>query len=179
MSSLHHGNRSRRRTLAVAAGMAALALSLSACSGDSDDADAAVDSATSAVASAADAATSAAASAAADATSAVSDVGDHDDHDDHDHEGHDHGDHDDDDHPDADREYLDSLRANGVTVHDDVDFLVRGHDACRDLEDGNSSDEVVAKYYEAHPEAPEDEGATVVEAAVGAFCPDYAPALNN
>ncbi len=176
MSSLHHGNRSRRRTLAVAAGMAALALSLSACSGDSDDADAAVDSATSAVASAADAATSAAASAAADATSAVSDVGDHDDHD---HEGHDHGDHDDDDHPDADREYLDSLRANGVTVHDDVDFLVRGHDACRDLEDGNSSDEVVAKYYEAHPEAPEDEGATVVEAAVGAFCPDYAPALNN
>lgn len=157
MSSLHHGNRSRRRTLAVAAGMAALALSLSACSGDSDDADAAVDS----------------------ATSAVSDVGDHDDHDDHDHEGHDHGDHDDDDHPDADREYLDSLRANGVTVHDDVDFLVRGHDACRDLEDGNSSDEVVAKYYEAHPEAPEDEGATVVEAAVGAFCPDYAPALNN
>ena len=176
MSPLHHGNRSRRRTLAVAAGMAALALSLSACSGDSDDADAAVDSATSAVASAADAATSAAASAAADATSAVSDVGDHDDHD---HEGHDHGDHDDDDHPDADREYLDSLRANGVTVHDDVDFLVRGHDACRDLEDGNSSDEVVAKYYEAHPEAPEDEGATVVEAAVGAFCPDYAPALNN
>lgn len=176
MSSLHHGNRSRRRTLAVAAGMAALALSLSACSGDSDDADAAVDSATSAVASAADEATSAAASAAADATSAVSDVGDHDDHD---HEGHDHGDHDDDDHPDADREYLDSLRANGVTVHDDVDFLVRGHDACRDLEDGNSSDEVVAKYYEAHPEAPEDEGATVVEAAVGAFCPDYAPALNN
>lgn len=157
MSSLHHGNRSRRRTLAVAAGMAALALSLSACSGDSDDADAAVDS----------------------ATSAVSDVGDHDDHDDHDHEGHDHGDHDDDDHPDADSEYLDSLRANGVTVHDDVDFLVRGHDACRDLEDGNSSDEVVAKYYEAHPEAPEDEGATVVEAAVGAFCPDYAPALNN
>ena len=176
MSSLHHGNRSRRRTLAVAAGMAALALSLSACSGDSDDADAAVDSATSAVASAADEATSAAASAAADATSAVSDVGDHDDHD---HEGHDHGDHDDDDHPDADREYLDSLRANGVTIHDDVDFLVRGHDACRDLEDGNSSDEVVAKYYEAHPEAPEDEGATVVEAAVGAFCPDYAPALNN
>ena len=176
MSSLHHGNRTRRRTLAVAAGMAALALSLSACSGDSDDADAAVDSATSAVASAADEATSAAASAAADATSAVSDVGDHDDHD---HEGHDHGDHDDDDHPDADREYLDSLRANGVTVHDDVDFLVRGHDACRDLEDGNSSDEVVAKYYEAHPEAPEDEGATVVEAAVGAFCPDYAPALNN
>ena len=176
MSPLHHGNRSRRRTLAVAAGMAALALSLSACSGDSDDADAAVDSATSAVASAADEATSAAASAAADATSAVSDVGDHDDHD---HEGHDHGDHDDDDHPDADREYLDSLRANGVTVHDDVDFLVRGHDACRDLEDGNSSDEVVAKYYEAHPEAPEDEGATVVEAAVGAFCPDYAPALNN
>ena len=176
MPSLHHGNRSRRRTLAVAAGMAALALSLSACSGGSDDADAAVDSATSAVASAADAATSAAASAAADATSAVSDVGDHDDHD---HEGHDHGDHDDDDHPDADREYLDSLRANGVTVHDDVDFLVRGHDACRDLEDGNSSDEVVAKYYEAHPEAPEDEGATVVEAAVGAFCPDYAPALNN
>lgn len=168
MSPLHHGNRSRRRTLAAAAGMAALALSLSACSGNSDDADAAVDSAT-----------SAAASAAADATSAVSDVGDHDDHDDHDHEGHDHGDHDNDDHPDADREYLDSLRANGVTVHDDVDFLVRGHDACRDLEDGNSSDEVVAKYYEAHPEAPEDEGATVVEAAVGAFCPDYAPALNN
>lgn len=156
--------RTRRRAMAAASGFAALALALSACGGD-DSADDAVADATSAVASAATEATSAVGSAAAEATSAVADDHHRDDHDDG--------------HTDADRAYLDEIRAGGVDVHDDADFIIRGHDACRDLEDGNSSDEVVAKYYEAHPEAPEDEGATVVEAAVGAFCPDYAPALNN
>ncbi|MGX1857253.1 DUF732 domain-containing protein [Dietzia sp. NPDC055340] len=168
-----HAHRTRRRAMVAASGLAALALTLSACSGD-DTADDTVADATSAVASAATEATSAVGSAAAEATSAVGEAGDGDDH-----EGHDHGDHDGDDHPDKDREYLDALRDNGVTVHDDVDFLVRGHDACRDLEDGESADVVIASYYEAHPEAPENEGATVLEAAVNAFCPDYAPALNN
>lgn len=168
-----HAHRTRRRAMAAASGLAALALTLSACGGD-DTADDTVADATSAVASAATEATSAVGSAAAEATSAVGEAGGGDDHD-----GHDHGDHDGDDHPDKDREYLDALRDNGVTVHDDVDFLVRGHDACRDLEDGESADVVIASYYEAHPEAPENEGATVLEAAVNAFCPDYAPALNN
>lgn len=158
--------RTRRRAMAAASGLAALALALSACSGD-DSVEDSVDSATSAVASAATEATSAVGSAAAEATSAAaSAVDDHD---------HDHAD----DHADADRAYLDEVRAGGVEVHDDADFLIRGHDACRDLEDGESADVVIAKYYEAHSEAPENEGETVVTAAVNAFCPDYAPALNN
>lgn len=152
--------RTRRRAMAVASGFAALALALSACSGD-DSAEDTVASATSAVASAATEATSAVGSAAAEATSAVAT----DEHKD--------------DHEDADRAFLDEVRAGGVEVHDDPGFIIRGHDACRDLEDGNSADEVIAKYYEAHPEAGETEGATVVTAAVNAFCPDYAPALNN
>ena len=144
-------NRTRRRAMAAASGFAALALALSACGGD-DSADDAVADATSAVASAATEATSAVGSAASEATSAVAD---------------------------ADRAYLDEIRAGGVEVHDDADFIIRGHDACRDLEDGESADVVITKYYEVHSQAPENEGETVLTAAVNAFCPDYAPALNN
>lgn len=144
-------NRTRRRAMAAASGFAALALALSACGGD-DSTDDAVADATSAVASAATEATSAVGSAASEATSAVAD---------------------------ADRAYLDEIRAGGVDVHDDADFIIRGHDACRDLEDGESADVVITKYYEVHSQAPENEGETVLTAAVNAFCPDYAPALNN
>lgn len=144
-------NRTRRRAMAAASGFAALALALSACGGD-DSTDDAVADATSAVASAATEATSAVGSAASEATSAVAD---------------------------ADRAYLDEIRAGGVEVHDDADFIIRGHDACRDLEDGESADVVITKYYEVHSQAPENEGETVLTAAVNAFCPDYAPALNN
>ena len=146
-----HQKRTRRRAMAAASGFAALALALSACGGD-DSADDAVADATSAVASAATEATSAVGSAASEATSAVAD---------------------------ADRAYLDEIRAGGVEVHDDADFIIRGHDACRDLEDGESADVVITKYYEVHSQAPENEGETVLTAAVNAFCPDYAPALNN
>ena len=66
-----------------------------------------------------------------------------------------------------------------MEVHDDADFIIRGHDACRDLEDGESADVVITKYYEVHSQAPENEGETVLTAAINAFCPDYAPALNN
>ena len=156
--------RTRRRAMAAASGFAALALALSACGGD-DSADDAVADATSAVASAATEATSAVGSAAAEATSAVADDHHRDDHDDG--------------HTDADRAYLDEIRAGGVDVHDDADFIIRGHDACRDLEDGESADVVITKYYEVHSQAPENEGETVLTAAVNAFCPDYAPALNN
>ena len=144
-------NRTRRRAMAAASGFAALALALSACGGD-DSTDDAVADATSAVASAATEATSAVGSAASEATSAVAD---------------------------ADRAYLDEIRAGGVDVHDDADFIIRGHDACRDLEDGESADVVITKYYEVHSQAPENEGETVLTAAINAFCPDYAPALNN
>ena len=144
-------NRTRRRAMAAASGFAALALALSACGGD-DSTDDAVADATSAVASAATEATSAVGSAASEATSAVAD---------------------------ADRAYLDEIRAGGVEVHDDADFIIRGHDACRDLEDGESADVVITKYYEVHSQAPENEGETVLTAAINAFCPDYAPALNN
>ena len=157
-------NRTRRRAMAAASGFAALALALSACGGD-DSTDDAVADATSAVASAATEATSAVGSAAAEATSAVAD--------DHHRDDHDYG------HTDADRAYLDEIRAGGVDVHDDADFIIRGHDACRDLEDGESADVVITKYYEVHSQAPENEGETVLTAAVNAFCPDYAPALNN
>ena len=157
-------NRTRRRAMAAASGFAALALALSACGGD-DSTDDAVADATSAVASAATEATSAVGSAAAEATSAVADDHHRDDHDDG--------------HTDADRAYLDEIRAGGVDVHDDADFIIRGHDACRDLEDGESADVVITKYYEVHSQAPENEGETVLTAAVNAFCPDYAPALNN
>lgn len=160
-------NRTRRRAMAAASGFAALALALSACGGD-DSTDDAVADATSAVASAATEATSAVGSAASKATSAVADSTD-------DHHRDDHRD----DHADADRAYLDELRAGGVEVHDDADFIIRGHDACRDLEDGESADVVITKYYEVHWQAPENEGETVLTAAVNAFCPDYAPALNN
>ena len=146
-----HQKRTRRRAMAAASGFAALALALSACGGD-DSTDDAVADATSAVASAATEATSAVGSAASEATSAVAD---------------------------ADRAYLDEIRAGGVEVHDDADFIIRGHDACRDLEDGESADVVITKYYEVHSQAPENEGETVLTAAVNAFCPDYAPALNN
>lgn len=156
-------NRTRRRAMAAASGFAALTLALSACGGD-DSTDDAVADATSAVASAATEATSAVGSAASKATSAVADATD---------------DHHRDDHADADRAYLDELRAGGVEVHDDADFIIRGHDACRDLEDGESADVVITKYYEVHSQAPENEGETVLTAAVNAFCPDYAPALNN
>lgn len=159
-----HQKRTRRRAMAAASGFAALALALSACGGD-DSADDAVADATSAVASAATEATSAVGSAAAEATSAVADDHHRDDHDDG--------------HTDADRAYLDEIRAGGVDVHDDADFIIRGHDACRDLEDGESADVVITKYYEVHSQAPENEGETVLTAAVNAFCPDYAPALNN
>lgn len=159
------GTRTRRRAMAAASGLAALALALSACGGDESAEDTAA-SATSAVASAATEATSAVGSAAAEATSAVAGDDDRDDHDD-------------DDHADADRAFLDEVRAGGVDVGDDADFIIRGHDACRDLEDGESADVVIGKYYQAHPEATETEGETVVTAAVNAFCPDYAPALNN
>lgn len=158
--------RTRRRAMAVASGFAALALALSACSSDNSTEDT-VASATSAAGSAAAEATSAAAAATSAAGSAAAEAtGDNTDE----HK---------DDHEDADRAFLDEVRAGGVEVHDDPGFIIRGHDACRDLEDGNSADEVIAKYYEAHPEAGETEGATVVTAAVNAFCPDYAPALNN
>lgn len=168
-------NATRRRAMAAASGLAALALALSACSGD-DSAEDAVADATSAVASAATEATSAVGSAAAEATSAVGSAADDHDRDrDRDHDRDDHRD----DHADADRAFLDEVRAGGVEVHDDADFVIRGHDACRDLEDGESADVVITKYYEAHPEAGETEGETVVTAAVNAFCPDYAPALNN
>lgn len=160
-------NRTRRRAMAAASGFAALALALSACGGD-DSTDDAVADATSAVASAATEATSAVGSAASEATSAVADATDDHHRDDHD-----------DDHADADRAYLDEIRAGGVEVHDDADFIIRGHDACRDLEDGESADVVITKYYEVHSQAPENEGETVLTAAVNAFCPDYAPALNN
>ncbi|HJC59891.1 MAG TPA: DUF732 domain-containing protein [Candidatus Dietzia intestinigallinarum] len=159
-----HQKRTRRRAMAAASGFAALALALSACGGD-DSTDDAVADATSAVASAATEATSAVGSAAAEATSAVADDHHRDDHDDG--------------HTDADRAYLDEIRAGGVDVHDDADFIIRGHDACRDLEDGESADVVITKYYEVHSQAPENEGETVLTAAVNAFCPDYAPALNN
>ena len=159
-----HQKRTRRRAMAAASGFAALALALSACGGD-DSADDAVADATSAVASAATEATSAVGSAASEATSAVADDHHRDDHDDG--------------HTDADRAYLDEIRAGGVDVHDDADFIIRGHDACRDLEDGESADVVITKYYEVHSQAPENEGETVLTAAVNAFCPDYAPALNN
>lgn len=162
------GTRTRRRAMAAASGLAALALVLSACSNDESAEDAVAD-ATSAVASAATEATSAVGSAAAEATSAVASAADDADRDDQ-HEG---------DHEDKDRAFLDEVRAGGVDVRDDDDFLIRGHDACRDLEDGESADVVIGKYYDAHPEAGETEGETVVTAAVNAFCPDYAPALNN
>ena len=166
-----HQKRTRRRAMAAASGFAALALALSACGGD-DSTDDAVADATSAVASAATEATSAVGSAASEATSAVADATD-------DHHRDDHRDDHDDDHADADRAYLDEIRAGGVEVHDDADFIIRGHDACRDLEDGESADVVITKYYEVHSQAPENEGETVLTAAVNAFCPDYAPALNN
>lgn len=159
--------RTRRRAMAAASGFAALALVLSACSND-ESAEDAVAEATSAVASVATEATSAVGSAAAEATSAVASATDGDGREDHG-----------DDHAEADRAYLDEVRAGGVDVRDDEDFIIRGHDACRDLEDGESADVVITKYYEAHPEAGETEGETVVTAAVNAFCPDYAPALNN
>ena len=167
-----HQKRTRRRAMAAASGFAALALALSACGGD-DSADDAVADATSAVASAATEATSAVGSAAAEATSAVADDHHRDDHRDDPRDDHDDG------HTDADRAYLDEIRAGGVDVHDDADFIIRGHDACRDLEDGESADVVITKYYEVHSQAPENEGETVLTAAVNAFCPDYAPALNN
>ena len=148
-----HQKRTRRRAMAAASGFAALALALSACGGDDSTDDAVAD------------ATSAVASAATEATSAVADDHHRDDHDDG--------------HTDADRAYLDEIRAGGVDVHDDADFIIRGHDACRDLEDGESADVVITKYYEVHSQAPENEGETVLTAAVNAFCPDYAPALNN
>ena len=165
------GTRTRRRAMAAASGLAALALVLSACSNDESAEDTVAD-ATSAVASAATEVTSAVGSAAAEATSAVASAADDADRDDRDdqHEG---------DHEDKDRAFLDEVRAGGVDVRDDDDFLIRGHDACRDLEDGESADVVIGKYYDAHPEAGETEGETVVTAAVNAFCPDYAPALNN
>lgn len=162
------GTRTRRRAMAAASGLAALALVLSACSNDESAEDAVAD-ATSAVASAATEATSAVGSAAAEATSAVASAADDADRDDQH----------DDDHEEKDRAFLDEVRAGGVDVRDDDDFLIRGHDACRDLEDGESADVVIGKYYDAHPEAGETEGETVVTAAVNAFCPDYAPALNN
>ena len=157
----------RRRSVAAASGLAALALVLSAC-GDNGDADDAVADATSAVESVATEATSAVGSVAAEATSAVDDATSDDDGDDHA-----------DDHQDADRAYLDEVRDNGVEVHDDADFLVRGHAACRDLEDGVSYDEILQRYNDAHPDAADNEGQVVVQAAVTAFCPDYQPALNN
>lgn len=169
----HHGSRpaartprARRRAGVAASGLAALALALGAC-GSEDSAEDVVADATSAVASAATEATSAVGSAAAEATSAVGSAVD-----DADRDGHG------DDHAEEDQAYLDEVRAGGVDVRDDEDFVIRGHDACRDLEDGESADVVIAKYYEAHPEAGETEGETVVTAAVNAFCPDYAPALN-
>lgn len=162
------GTRTRRRAMAAASGLAALALVLSACSNDESAEDTVAD-ATSAVASAATEVTSAVGSAAAEATSAVASAADDADRDDQH----------DDDHEEKDRAFLDEVRAGGVDVRDDDDFLIRGHDACRDLEDGESADVVITKYYEAHPEAGETEGETVVTAAVNAFCPDYAPALNN
>lgn len=159
------GNRTRRRAMAAASGLAALALVLSACGGNSDTDDA-VASATSAVASAADDATSAVASVAADATSAVgsatSEAKAHDD-----------------EHTDKDDAFLNEVRAGGVTVHDDADFIVRGHDICSGLESGESADAVIEHYYNAHPDATDTEGDTVVTAAINAFCPDYAPTLNN
>ena len=169
------GHRVRRKAMAAASGLAALALVLSACGGN-DTVDDAVSEATSAVASAASEATSAVGSAAAEATSAAgsaaaeasraaasatSEVKAHEA-----------------DHEAKDKAYLDEVRAGGVTVGDDADFIVRGHDACSGLEDGESADVVIAKYYEAHPEASVTEGETVVTAAVNAFCPDYAPTLN-
>lgn len=167
----------RRRSVAAASGLAALALVLSAC-GDNGDADDAVADATSAVESVATEATSAVGSVAAEATSAVDDATGDDDGD-----GNGNGDagRDDhaDDHQDADRAYLDEVRDNGVEVRDDADFLVRGHAACRDLEDGVSYDQILQQYDDAHPDAADNEGQVVVQAAVTAFCPDYQPALNN
>lgn len=66
-----------------------------------------------------------------------------------------------------------------MEVRDDADFLVRGHAACRDLEDGVSYDQILQQYDDAHPDAADNEGQVVVQAAVTAFCPDYQPALNN
>lgn len=159
----------RRRAAAVASGFAALVLVAGAC-GNGDDAEDAVADATSAVESVATEATSAVASVADEATSAVADAGDRD----HDHDR-DHAD----DHPDADRAFLDEVRAGGVEVHDDADFLIRGHDACRAIEDGESYDAVLQSYVADHPEADNDEARVVVQAAVNAFCPDYQPVLNN
>lgn len=172
MATNHVRNFTRRRSVAAASGLAALALVLGAC-GDNGETEDAVDDATSAVESVATEATSAVGSVAAEATSAVGDATDDDAGRD------DHSDDHSDDHPDADRAFLDEVRGNGVEVRDDVDYIARGHDACRDLEDGVSYDEILQRYYDTHPDAADDEGQIVVQAAVTAFCPDYQPALNN
>ncbi|HMT49632.1 MAG TPA: DUF732 domain-containing protein [Dietzia sp.] len=151
----------RRRSVAVAAGLASLTLVLASC-GTEGTAEDALGSATSAMGSAAAQASSAAAqatSAVGEATSRVGAGGDGS--------------------LTPDQEFLRDIRAVGVNADDEQDYLTRGRDACASLDGGAGYVDVTRQYNDAHPGAPITEAPVVVAAAVKAFCSQHLPQLGR
>ena len=168
----------RRRTVAAASGLAALALVLGAC-GEEGSAEDAVGSATSAVGSAAAEATSAVGSAVNSATAdrgtsespAPGDGGDEGGEGGEESGGESTG--------NPDQDFLRDIRAVGVDAADEQGYLTRGRDACTSLDGGKGYTDVLGEYNSAHSEAPITEGPVVVAAAVKNLCSQHLPQIGG
>ncbi|GAA1711610.1 MAG: DUF732 domain-containing protein [Dietzia sp.] len=154
----------RRRAVAAASGLAALALILGAC-GEEGTAEEAVGEATSAVGS-----------VAAEATSAVGDATDGDGPTTGEQPAPD-GDGGDDRSPEE--QFLSEIRTVGVDAEDEQGYLTRGRDACASLDGDMGYVDVVRQYNDAHADAPVTEAPVVVAAAVRAFCPQHLPQVGQ
>ena len=78
-----------------------------------------------------------------------------------------------------DQEFLGDIRAIGVNVEDEQDYLTRGRDACASLDGGTGYMDVLGQYNSAHPEAPVTEAPIIVAAAVKSFCSQHLPQLGQ
>lgn len=162
----------RRRTVAAASGLAALALVLGAC-GEEGTAEDAVGDATSAVGS-----------AAAEATSAVGDATDDNGSGDEgattgEQPAPEDGGENEGDAQNPDEQFLDEIRTVGVDAEDEQGYLTRGRDACASLDGDMGYIDVIRQYNDTHTEAPATEAPVVVAAAVRAFCPQHLPQIGQ
>lgn len=165
----------RSRTVAVASGLATLALILGAC-GEEGSAEDAVGGATSAVGSVAAEATSAVGDATSDdeggngATTGEQPAPENSE------EGSDENSA---ESQNPDEEFLNDIQRVGVDTENEQDYLARGRDACASLDDGMGFVDVTRQYGDAHPDAPATEGPVVVTAAVKAFCSQHLPQVGQ
>lgn len=158
----------RRRTAAAVSGFAVLALVTGAC-GDSGSPEEAVGSATSAVASVAGEATS----AVGDATSGDDEAGSSETRSRETASSEAAPD------EDPDTKFLDGIRAVGVDVPDEQDYITRGRDACASFDAGKSFGDVNGEYNDAHAEAPVTEAPVVIGSAVRSYCSQHLPLVGE